>query len=64
MKKKDLIKYLIKNGCVFIREGANHSVFFNPLLNRTSTIPRHSEINDFLAKKICKDLGITPKIKR
>jgi len=59
MKRKDLIKYLLKNGCVFIREGANHSVFFNPLLNRTSTIPRHSEINNFLAKKICKDLGIT-----
>jgi len=60
MKRKDLIKYLLKNGCIFIREGANHSVFFNPLLSRTSTVPRHSEINDFLAKKICKDLGITP----
>jgi len=45
---------------MFVREGANHSVFFNSLLNRTSTVPRHSEINDFLAKKICKDLGITP----
>jgi len=64
MKKRDLTRYLRKNGCVFIREGANHSVFFNPLLNRTSTIPRHSEINDFLAKKICKDLGITPKTKK
>jgi len=60
MKRKDLIKYLLKNGCMFVREGANHSVFFNSLLNRTSTVPRHSEINDFLAKKICKDLGITP----
>ena len=60
MKRRDLIKYLVKNGCVFVREGANHSVFFNPLLNRISTVPRHSEINDFLAKKICKDLGITP----
>jgi len=60
MKRRNLIKYLVKNGCVFIREGANHSVFFNPLLNRISTVPRHSEINNFLAKKICKDLGITP----
>jgi len=25
---------------------------------RTSTIPRHREINDFLAKKICRDLSI------
>lgn len=60
MKRKSLIRYLVKNGCVFIREGANHSVFFNPLLNKTSVVPRHSEINDFLAKKICKDLGISP----
>ena len=24
----------------------------------TSTVPRHSEIHDYLARKICKDLGI------
>lgn len=58
MKKNDLIKRLIKEGCIFIREGSKHSIFFNPLLKKTSTIPRHNEINDFLAKKICKDLGI------
>ncbi len=61
MKRKDLIKHLLRHGCIFIREGANHSVFFNPLLNRTSTVPRHAEINDWLAKKICKDLGIVVK---
>ncbi len=60
MKRKDLIKHLHQNGCVFIREGARHSVFFNPLLKRTSTIPRHKEIHNFLAKKICRDLGIEP----
>lgn len=58
MKRKDLIKHILRQGCIFIREGANHSVFFNPLLHKTSTIPRHTEINDWLAKKICKDLGI------
>lgn len=58
MKRKDLIKYLLKEGCIFVREGAKHSVFFNPLLKKTSTIPRHNEIDNFLAKKICKDLGV------
>jgi len=58
MKRKDLIKHLTKNGCIFIREGANHSVFFNPSVKRISTIPRHTEIDNFLAKKICQDLGI------
>jgi predicted RNA binding protein YcfA (HicA-like mRNA interferase family) len=64
MKRKDLIRYLIKNGCVFIREGAKHSVFFNPLLKKTSTVPRHSEIDNFLAKKIFRDLGIQPPKKK
>ena len=61
MKRKELVRYLLQSGCVFIREGANHSVFFNPELRLTSTIPRHNEVNDWLAKKICKDLGISPK---
>ncbi|HEX9503963.1 MAG TPA: type II toxin-antitoxin system HicA family toxin [Patescibacteria group bacterium] len=60
MKRTDLIRHLSKQGCVFVREGGNHSVFFNPETKRISTVPRHNEINDFLAKKICKDLGISP----
>jgi mRNA interferase HicA len=60
MKRKDLIRHLLKNGCIFVREGAKHSVFFNPLLKKTSTVPRHNEIDNFLAKKICRDLGIEP----
>ena len=58
MKRKDLIRHLLKSGCIFVREGARHSVFFNPLLRKSSTVPRHTEIDDFLARKICRDLGI------
>ena len=58
MKRDDLIKYIISEGCIFIREGARHSVFFNPNTRQTSTIPRHNEINNFLCKKICRDLGL------
>ena len=60
MKRKALLKLLQQAGCVLVREGARHSVFFNPSLRRTSTIPRHAEIHDYLAKKICKDLGVNP----
>ncbi len=64
MKREDLIRHLRRNGCVFIREGAKHSVFFNPVVMRSSTVPRHSEINNFLVKKISRDLGIdAPKRK-
>jgi len=58
MKRKDFIKYLVSKGCVFIRDGAKHSVFFNSLIKRSSTVPRHSEVDNFLARKICRDLGI------
>lgn len=58
MKRKDLIRHLNKNGCFLARDGAHHSIFYNKEIKRTSTVPRHNEINDFLARKICKDLGV------
>ncbi|MFA5831679.1 MAG: type II toxin-antitoxin system HicA family toxin [Candidatus Paceibacterota bacterium] len=58
MKRTDFLKFLKGNNCVLVREGAKHSLFFNIETRKSSTIPRHSEINDFLCKKICKDLGI------
>lgn len=64
MNRKDLIKHLSQEGCVFVREGAKHSVFFNPLSRRSSTVPRHNEIHNHLAKKICHDLGISPVKKK
>jgi len=60
MKRIDLVRHLKIHGCVLAREGANHSVFFNMLEKRTSTVPRHQEISAFLAKKICKDLAVPP----
>ena len=54
------MRYLEKNGCRLLREGGRHSVYFNPSTNKTSTVPRHSEVVDQLARKICKDLGVPP----
>ncbi|TRZ52505.1 type II toxin-antitoxin system HicA family toxin [bacterium] len=58
MKRIDFLKFITRQGCVFLREGAKHSVYFNPITNRSSTIPRHNEIDNFLVKKISNDLGI------
>jgi mRNA interferase HicA len=46
------------HGCLLLREGRDHSVCVNRAKNKTSTAPRHREINDFLARKICRDLEI------
>jgi len=58
VKRRDLLRHLSAHGCALLREGGNHSWWQQPELNRRSAIPRHNEINDLLALKICKDLGI------
>ena len=58
MKRSKLIKHLSKNNCYLLREGGRHSIFYNPGSGKTSAIPRHPEIKQFIAEKICKDLDI------
>ena len=56
MKRKDLIKYLTSHGAVFLREGRRHTLYQKGRLK--TEIPRHTEIVDELARKICRDLDI------
>jgi len=58
MKRLDLIRHLEAHGCCLLREGGRHSIYVNAANNQTSAVPRHREINDFLCRKICRDLGI------
>lgn len=58
MKRRDLIRYLESHGCELLREGGSHSWWHNPSQNKRSAVPRHREVNDHLARKICADLGI------
>jgi predicted RNA binding protein YcfA (HicA-like mRNA interferase family) len=58
MKRRDLVRHLEAHGCELLREGARHSVFVNRAKGKSSTVPRHAEVNDFTARKICRDLEI------
>ena len=58
MKRLDLIRHLERLGCELLREGGSHSVYVNRSAGKATTVPRHREINDFLARKICKDLEV------
>ncbi len=58
MKRRDLVRHLEKNGCEFLREGGQHTVYVNRPEKKVTTIPRHREIDENLSKKICRDLGI------
>lgn len=59
MKRLDLIRLLEMQGCTLLREGGSHSVYVNRGSGKVSAVPRHREINDFLARKICKDLEVS-----
>ena len=62
MKRRELIRHLQANGCELLREGGRHSVFVNRTNRKVSTVLRHSEVKDFLALKICRDLEIPPAV--
>ena len=58
MKRTDLIRHLEKHGCESLREGGNHTIYVNRAAMQVSAVPRHREINVFLARKICRDLQV------
>jgi hypothetical protein len=43
---------------VLKREGAAHSLWLNPTTGAIQAVPRHTEILDRLADRICRGLGI------
>ena len=58
MKTRQLNKHLRRHECYLVREGSKHSLWANAKLMTRTVVPRHTEIDNGLAKKICKDLQI------
>ena len=58
MKLVELEKHLRNHGCAKKREGGNHTLWKNKQNQKISPVPRHREIKDLLAQKICKQLEI------
>jgi mRNA interferase HicA len=58
LKRRDLVRHLEAHGWELLRDGANHSVYVNRAARKTSTVPRHREINELLARKIWRDLEV------
>ncbi len=56
MKKRELVKLLESNGWYVKRNGGNHDIYTDG--ERTEPIPRHPDINERLAKRIIKKLGL------
>jgi mRNA interferase HicA len=58
MKRTELIRQLTEHGCVLYRHGSRHDIYLNPSTGQKQPIPRHSEVDENLAKHIIKYLGI------
>ena len=57
MKRKDLLKKLAELGCTLARHGSNHDWYTNPNTQTSQAVPRHNEIDEYLAKTIIKALS-------
>jgi len=60
VKRHALIDHLRRHGCRLEREGARHSIYVNPANGAKVPVPRHAEIDNRLARKICQQLAIPP----
>ena len=58
MKRHELLRHLRYYGCILKREGSKHSLYQNPTNGMIEAVPRHVEIDNKLAEKICKGLEI------
>jgi mRNA interferase HicA len=58
MKRTAFVRELEAAGCVLLRHGARHDVYLNPTTGQKQPVPRHTEIDNALAKHIKKYLGL------
>ncbi len=58
MTRSALLRHLRKHGCYLKREGSSHSLWTSPNTGAVEAVPRHEDIPDKLARKICRGLSI------
>jgi len=58
VKLSSLLRHLRRHGCYLKREGRAHSLWCNPTTGAVEAVPRHSEIANRLARKICRNLSV------
>lgn len=60
MNRRYLLKHLVRNGCIIIREGKKHTIVRNVANGAETQVPRHREIKTGTARGICKELAVEP----
>jgi len=63
VKRGTLLSHLRQHGCYLKREGKAHSLWANPNTGAVEAVPRHTEVSNKLARKICRNLSV-PEVGR
>jgi mRNA interferase HicA len=58
MKRRELIRQLNAAGCQLLRPGSRHDIYWNPANGRRQPVPRHTEVDEHLARHIKRFLGL------
>jgi hypothetical protein len=58
MKRGSLLQHLRRHGCYLKREGRAHSLWCHPQTGAVEAVPRHPEIANGLARKLCRTLSV------
>lgn len=58
MKRKEFVRRLLEDGCQLLRPGSRHDIYVNKKNGLKQPVPRHSEIDNILAKHIRRQLGL------
>lgn len=58
MKRRDLVRELVGEGCYLKRHGRRHDIYINPKNGRKAPIARHTEIKESLCELIKRQLGL------
>jgi mRNA interferase HicA len=58
MKRRELLRRLQKEDCVLLRSGGNHDIYVCSKTGKKQPVPRHSEIDEHLARHIIRYLGL------
>jgi hypothetical protein len=58
VNRRAFIRELVQSGCVLLRHGARHDLYFNPVNGRQAPVPRHGEVKETLCQMIRKQLGL------
>jgi len=56
VKRNLLLRLIRKQGAIFVRHGSKHDIYINPRTGVIEQVPRHSDIEENLAKNIIRNL--------